>query len=119
MVVAVTVVRVVQVTIDKIVDMVAVGNGRMTTVRAMYVIVGMSATTMLRRAIGRVRCVHVERVLLDTGCGRVVQVSIVEVVDMIAVFDGLVSAVRAVLMIVLVVVISQGQSPSLPPSSWA
>lgn len=96
MIVAVATVRVMQVSIDEVVDMVAVRHRRMTTGRAVHVISRVSAAAMPRRAARRIRCVNGDRALVDVIAVHCVKVSIVKVVDMTVVLDRDVSAVRAV-----------------------
>jgi hypothetical protein len=103
-VVAVVTVRVVQVAVDQIVDMVAMRHYLVTATRAMLVPGLVSLAAVLRRAAVGVRCRYVDYVLVDVVSVRMVQVAVVQVVDMIAVAHRRVTAVRAVRMRVVSVV---------------
>jgi hypothetical protein len=102
MVVAVITMRMVQVPIDEVVDVVPVGNRFMATTGPMEVIFGMATASMLGCAIGRVNHVDGEVMLHDAFGRVVVQVAIVEIIHMIAMLNRGVAAVRAVLMVVVV-----------------
>jgi hypothetical protein len=97
-VVAVIPVRVMQVAFDEIVDVIAVRHGLMAASRAMHVRMVMPAALMLRRAPIRIGCRHLDDVLVDMVLVHVMEVTVVEVVDVIAVPDGCMSARKAVLM---------------------
>ena len=95
-VVAVVAVGVVQVTIHQIVDMVAVGDGFVTTVWPMDMLRVVTATTVGRRACGRVGTRDGDRMLIDVIIVGMVQVPVMKVVDMTIVDNGLMAAVRTV-----------------------
>ena len=87
MVVAVPRVRVMEVTRDEIVDVVAVRDGLVTTSGRVLVPLLMPSTGVVRRASGRVGLAHVKLMLVDVTIVRVMKMAIVEVVDMVAVPD--------------------------------
>jgi hypothetical protein len=94
--VAMTVVRMVKVTVDEIIDVIAMRNGGMTATRtvAMRGVVG--AASVPTRARLRVRRTHRHEVFVDMAVMVVVQMSVVEIVDMIAVADREMSTVVSV-----------------------
>jgi hypothetical protein len=102
-VVAVPAVRVVQVAVDDVVGVIAVRDRFMAAAGAVRVILPVITTRMGRRAVRRVRATHGELVLVDVVAMRMVQVPVVEVVGVPVVLDLRVAAVRAVLMIVVLV----------------
>ena len=54
MIVAVVAVGMMKVPVDQVVDVIAVGNGRMTAIRAMFVPLVVFAAIMLGSALGRI-----------------------------------------------------------------
>ncbi len=98
-IVTVVTVRMMQVTIHKIIDVVAMGNGFVSTAGTVDVIGVVTVARVLRRAVCGVLGVHVERVTFDAVVSRMMQVTIVEVVDVVVVLDGLVTAIRTVFVI--------------------
>ncbi len=98
MVVAVTLVRMVQVALHKIVDMVAVRHGLMATVCTMRMLGIMAVAYMAIGAVVRVGRCHVKFVLVDVTFVRVMHVAVVQKVCMVIVLDGRVSAVFAMLV---------------------
>jgi hypothetical protein len=111
-IVAVVSMRMVQVAIDEVVDVITVGNGGVTAVRAVLVALFVLAAIVLRRAIGGIGRADVERVLFNASLAHVVQVAVVEVVDVIVVLDPLVASVRPMLVRVSGVMIHFGFSSS-------
>lgn len=89
--------------VDDIVDMVAVRNGVMSTLSAVSMARVVSGARMGRRAASRNCLARAENVLVDVSLVDVMQVPVVKIVLVAFVFDGLVSAVGPVLMIVPVV----------------
>lgn len=113
-IVAVIAVWMVQVPIDEIVDVVAVGHRFVSAARAMYMAGIMSRATVVGRAAGRIRVADFQSVLFDLAVGAdVMQVTVVQIVDMVAVLNARVFAVRAVLMVVTSVQISHHKAPYL------
>lgn len=113
MIVAVAFVCMVKVAIDDVVGVVAVGDRFVSARGAVSVILGVAGAVMGWRAGGRVLGVHGEGVLIDVVTMDVVQVSIVEEVLVTVVLDRLVSAVRAMGVIVVVVGLVLGAHDSL------
>ncbi len=99
-------VRVMQVPIDQVVDVIAVGNRLVAALRTVDVGRRMIAACVLRRAIGGIFLGDVEGMFFDGTPFGVVQVAVVQVIDVIAVLDRGVAAALAVIMIVLVVMVA-------------
>lgn len=100
-IVAVAIVRVVQMAVDQVVDVIAMGQGGVATRRAVDVIGRVAAAAMPRRAGGWIRRVDGDRALVDVIAVHRVKMTVVEVVDVSAVLDREVTAVGAVDVIVL------------------
>jgi hypothetical protein len=99
-VVAVTLVRMVQVVLDEEVDVVAVRDGLVAAALAVDVTVLVARAPVVRRALGGMLAVDGERVLVDVVLVRVMQVAVMEEVGVPFVHHRGVSAVGAVLVIV-------------------
>lgn len=100
-VVAMVTVRVMQVSIDEIIDVVAVRDCFVSTARAVHVARLMAGTAVLRRTAIGVAVGYLDDVLVHVIAMGMVQVSIVQVIDVVAVADGGVSAAGAVLVVVM------------------
>jgi hypothetical protein len=97
-VVAVIAVRVMQVPIHKVVDMVAMRDGLMPAPGPVHVTGLMPCAAVLGRAPVGIARRHFDRVLVDMVPMRMVQVPIVQVVDVIAVANGRMPAISSVLV---------------------
>jgi hypothetical protein len=97
-VIAVVAVRLVQVAVDQIVDVVAVRNGFMAAAGAVAVGFLMLAAVVAWGASRGVGPVHFEFVLLNTVFTHVMQVAVVQIIDMVIVFDCGMSAILPVLV---------------------
>jgi hypothetical protein len=98
-VVAVTIVRVVEMALDQVVGVIAMRHRRMAAVDAVDVTGGMAGAAMVRRALGRVGRVDRDRVLIDVIAVDVMQVPIVQIVDVAGVLDRGMAAVGTVNMV--------------------
>lgn len=78
--------------VHEIVDVIAVGNGLMSAIGTMNMAGVVAHMTKLRRAAVGILGADVDGVLLDGVAGLVVQMAVMQVVDMIAVFDPDVAA---------------------------
>jgi hypothetical protein len=108
-VVTVIPVRVMQVPVDQVVDVVAMRHRLVAATRPVHVVWIVLAAGVLRRAFVRVRRGHRQRVLLDRAVGTLmVQVPVVKVVDVALVLDGSVTTTGAMLMLVIVVMMRHG-----------
>jgi hypothetical protein len=96
MVVAVRAVRMVEMAVHQIVDMVAVGHRLMAAARSVPVLTVMAAAIMIGRAPFGVPPADIDRVFVDMPLMGMMEVSVVQVVDMIAVLDGDMPAIRRV-----------------------
>jgi hypothetical protein len=106
MVVAVAIVLVVQVAIDQVIDMVAVRDRRVSASRSVHVVGRVGRAGMSAGAGGWVMSRDLQDMLFDHPVeGRVMQVSIVEVVDMSIMFDCRMPAVFSVDMVMVFVVV--------------
>jgi len=101
--IAVTVVRMVKVTVDEIVDVIAMRNGGMTAAGTMAMSFVMGAAGVTIRARLRVRLTHCDGVFVDVAVMVVVQMPVVEIVDVIVVADREVSTVVSVNVTVILV----------------
>ena len=95
MVVAMVAVRVVQVAIDQVVDVVTVWDGFVAATGAMDVAGFVAAASVLGRAAVGVGGRDGDHVLVDVVAVRVVQVTVVQVVDVAIMADGRVAAAGA------------------------
>lgn len=100
-VVAVVAVRMMEVAADAVVQVVAVGNCLVTAAGAVHMAGIMTAAAMIRGAAIGVVGGDVDHVLVDMISMRMVEVTIVQVVDMPAVPHGGVPAIRTVLVSVV------------------
>lgn len=106
MVIAVAIVLVVQVAIDQVIDMVAVRDRRVSASRSVHVVGRVGRAGMSAGAGGWVMSRNLQDMLFDHPVeGRVMQVSIVEVVDMSIMFDCRMPAVFSVDMVMVFVVV--------------
>jgi hypothetical protein len=101
MVIAVISVWMMQVAIHQIVDVVPMRHRFVSATWAVYVIWRMAATVMVGRTAVRVFCAYLNSVLIDMIAMRMVQMPIMQIVDVVAMPDGRVPAVRAVLVVMM------------------
>ena len=114
MIVAVTVMRMVQVVADEIVDMVAVRDCLVAAVRTMLVSGVVFGAGMTAGALIRIHFGNLHRMLIVVVTVRAVHVPFVQVVDMVAMLDRCMSATRPVPMVgvfVGFVFVAHGPSP--------
>jgi len=93
--------RMMKMAIDQVVDMVAVRNSFVSASGTVDVACFMPAA--VRRALIGIFCANFDPVLVDMVAMRVMQMAVVQIVDVIAVPDRGVPAVRSVLVIVMCV----------------
>jgi hypothetical protein len=115
-IIAVIAVRMVQMTGDEIIDMIAVWNGFVTAAGSMNVSSIMSGAAMVGRASIRILAAHVNRMFVHVVAVRMMKVAIVDIIQMVAVADGNVAAVRSMHVIVIGVMrkIATGHFDSFP-----
>ena len=99
MIVAVVAVRMVQVAVHKVIDMIAMWHGFVAATGSVDV-AGFVAAAGCRATIG-VRGAHFDDMFIDVIAMRVMEVAVVQVIDMSLVFHSGVAAAWAVLMIVV------------------
>ena len=96
--------RVVQVAIDEVVNVVAMRYGFVAAAGAVYMSRFVAVAVMIWGADVRVGGADGDAVFIDVVAVRMVQVAIVQVIDVAFVFDGGVTAACAVLVFVVGVV---------------
>lgn len=112
-IVAVALMRMVEMIADNVVDVIPVGNGRVAAPRAVAV-AGLVAPASVRRGAGAwVACADLEPALIHVISVHGVQAAVVEVIDMILMTDSGVAAALAVNVRVLRMdpVLRHGQTP--------
>ena len=98
MVIAMAVVRMVQMTVHKIIDVVAMWHGFVTAARAVNVACFMAVAVVIRGADIRIDRANGNAVFIHMPLVRVVQMAVVQVINVAIMFNGGVAAVCAVLM---------------------
>lgn len=93
--------RMMQVTVHKVIGMVTVRNSFMTTADAMLVRLIVASTGVIRRAGRRVLLVHIDRMLVEMTIVGMVEMSVMDVVNMSAVDYANVPAVGPVDMLMV------------------
>lgn len=114
--VTVAVVGVVQVAVHQIVHVVAVRHGRVATIGAMLMR-GIVPGAIVRGAIGRIGRADFQGALVVVPVMRTVEVSVVQIVDVVAVLHRRVAAAGAVGMVVLFVYVVAHRRFSVQGSS--
>lgn len=106
MVIAVAVVRMMQVTVHQIADMVAMRHRLVTAAGAMDVIGRVAAANVARSTTVGVFGGNFDGVMFHGAAVLlVVEVTVVQIVDVVAVFDGGVAAAFTVIVIVVVAIV--------------
>jgi len=100
MIVAVVVVRVVQVPADEIVGVVAVRNRLVAAIRAVSVSLIVPGTTVRWGALRWIRSIHFDAALVDVIAVNLMQVPVMQVVAVVAMVNALVSTAGLVNMLV-------------------
>lgn len=98
MIVAVIAIRMVQMTVHQIIDVVTMGDCLVTAICAMLVLGRMCVAVMTIGAICWIRCSDVELVLIDMPLVERVQMSVMEIIGVIVVDNRGVAAILAMLM---------------------
>ncbi|MCI0915157.1 hypothetical protein [Pseudomonas putida] len=101
MVVAVIAVRVVEVAIDQVIDMITMGDRLMPAARAVGMVGSMAATLVAGGATVGILAVGFQCVFIDMVAMYVMQVPVVQVIDMPIVLDCSVAAAGFVLMVMV------------------
>jgi hypothetical protein len=95
-----SVVRVMQVILDQVINVIAMRNSLMPAVRAMNVILVVSSTLVVGSAVRRIGAAHLDLVLVDMIALHTVQMAIVKIVDMAIVLYCRMSAGRTMSVVV-------------------
>jgi hypothetical protein len=96
MIIAVIAVGVMQMTLHQVIDVITVGNGFVTATGTMLVRCIVAAAGMFRRANVGVLIADLQLVLINVSIVRMMQMTIVKVIDMFFVFYGQVAAIGSV-----------------------
>jgi hypothetical protein len=104
-IVAVIAVRMMQMPVHEVIDMIAVRDCSMATIGAVLVSGFVALAAVLGSAIGRVGRAYGQGMLLHLGALDVVQVAILQIIDMALVYDAGVAAIWAMLVRVPVVMV--------------
>ena len=88
------VVRVMQVILDQVINVIAMWNRLVSAVRAMNVILVVRSTVMVGSAVRRIGAAHLNPVLVDMVALNTVQVAVVKIVDMAIVLHRRMTAGR-------------------------
>ena len=100
MVVAVIAVRMMQVILHHVIDVIPMRDLRVPAVWTVDVVAAVRAAPMLWGTLRRVRRTDGDHVLVDMVVVGMVQVSIVQIIDVVTMLDGHMAAARAMLVAV-------------------
>lgn len=95
-VIAMAAMRVMEMSVDEIVDVISVRNRFMAATGTMLMPGLVTGAEVIRRTSRRIGVTHLDHVLIDVIAVRLMQVAVVQVVDVIAVLDGDMAAAGAV-----------------------
>ena len=98
LIIAMVAMRIVEMPVDQVIDMLSMRDCFMAAVRAMHVLPSVSLAPVGRRAAFRIVPRDGEYVLIDMVIMRVMQVSVMQVTNVIIVHDARMAALRAVRM---------------------
>jgi len=93
--------RMVEMPVDEVVDMIPVRNGFVPAAGAMHMVCVVRPAGVVSGAPRRIGFIHVDLVLIDVVLVGVMKVAVVEVVDVIAVLHGRVATIGPMLMAML------------------
>lgn len=102
-VIAMVAMRMVQMSVHEVVDMVAVGHGGMAAAGSVNMTFFVAAALVTGGAAVGVGGVNLHDVFIHVSCVGMVQVAVVEIIDVIVVLNRQVSTTGAVLMVVICV----------------
>lgn len=108
MIITMTTVRVMEVSVDQIVNMSAVGYSLVTAIRAVYMRLRVARAQVLRRTIFGVHACYFYYMFINVILVLVVQMSVMQVIDMIIMHDTRVTALRPVWMSMIFVQVTIG-----------
>lgn len=101
MVVAMVAMRMVQMAVDEIIDVIAMWHGLMTATGSMDMRGIMTSATMFRGAVRRVFLTYLDNMLVDMTIMRMVKMTVMQIINMVAVANSNVSATGFVLVIMV------------------
>jgi hypothetical protein len=107
----------VQVSVDQVIEMVAVRHPVVTAVGPVHMILGVTTALVLGRAVRGVRCAHRQDVIVHVIAVDMMEMPIVQIVGMLAVPDGRVTTARSMVVVVPVVHVAVLLSHPFAPSS--
>lgn len=110
--IAVVAVRMMQMPVHKIIDMVAMRNRGMSAIGAVPMALVVSAAGMRRRALCGIRRTDCQSVFFDNRSIHMMEVAIVQIIDVPFVNDSRVSTAGTMLMGMICVLMCHAQSPS-------
>ncbi len=99
-IVAVIAVRVMQVTGDQIIGVIAVGHRLVSAARAVGMALRVRATAVRRRALRRIGDIYFDGALVDVVAMNAMQVTLVQVIAVVTMLNALVSTARFVNVLV-------------------
>jgi hypothetical protein len=103
MVIAMAVVRIVEMPFDQVIDMVAMRHGLMAAIRPMLMFNRMPHAFVLRRAVLGVGRGYADYMFIDVAVMRVMQMPIVQVINMTIVHDPRMAAPRPMRVVMIFV----------------
>ncbi len=103
MVITVASMRMMQVAVHEIVNVIAVRDRGMTAVRSVYMLLVMTVAGMTVCALHRVCRVYIQLMLIDVAVMRMVQMAVVKKIDVITMLNGGMTAREGVLVGVVLV----------------
>ena len=100
-----SIVGMVQMAVDEIVDVISVGDGFVAAAWTVDVVLVVSSAAVLRGARAWVGVGHLDHVVIDAFTFRMMEMPIVQIVDVVAVLNGHVATVLPVLVVVIFAVV--------------
>lgn len=114
MVIAVTVVGMVEMAVHQVASVVTVRNGLVATTGSVHVVRGMAAAVVMRSATVRVLRRDFDGMMLDgTAVFLMVKVPIVQVIDVISMLDGGMTAALSVVVVVMIAMMTHDETPPM------
>jgi hypothetical protein len=104
MIVAMIAVRMVQVSVDKVIDVIAMRHRLMSASGAMHMPRLVAAAAVIRGALVGIFRTHLDRMLIHVIAVRMMEMAIMQIIDVIAVANGCVATAGAMLMVVICMV---------------
>lgn len=101
MIIAMITVRMMEVSVDKIIDVIAVGYRLMSAPRAVHMPRLVTAAAVIRRASIGIFRAHLDDMLIHVIAVRMMEMAIMQIVDVVGVTNGRVATAGAMLMVVI------------------